>query len=111
MLMQKINDAEKINDQAMQLFLEAQKSLDQFLETKVHKIELAEQNSQKIRQDYIAQTQHHIHLKTQDFKHYLNSLQIAFFETAKHKVSKVAHSVILEAIKYEKFNISNKINS
>jgi F0F1-type ATP synthase membrane subunit b/b' len=107
---EKIEDAKDISKQAQDLFLESQKKLDKFIQTKSRNLEQARQNSLQIQEDHVQKTQELINIRKQDFDNYLSSLENAAMEKARSKIAHIVYSVVTEAIKYEKFNISNKLN-
>ena len=109
-LVEKIEDAKDISKQAQDLFLESQKKLDKFIQTKSRNLEQARQNSLQIQEDHVQKTQELINIRKQDFDNYLSSLENAAMEKARSKIAHIVYSVVTEAIKYEKFNISNKLN-
>ena len=109
-LVEKIEEAQDINKQAQRIFLESQKKLDTFIQTKNRSLEHARQNSLQIQEDHVRKTQELTNIRKQDFNNYLSSLESAAMEKARSKIAHIVYSVVTEAIKYEKFNISNKLN-
>jgi F0F1-type ATP synthase membrane subunit b/b' len=106
----KIDDAEDINKQAQILFAESQKKFEQFVQMKNKNLEHAQQNALQIQEDHVKKTQELVNIRKQEFDNYLLSLEKDAMEKARAKIAGMVYSVLNEAIKYEKFNISNKLN-
>jgi F0F1-type ATP synthase membrane subunit b/b' len=109
-LIERIQEAESINKQAHNLFLESQNKLEEFVHTKLKSLDHAKENALRIQEEHKIKTNELTKIRKQDFDNYLSTLENACLEKTRTKIASTVHSVLTEAIKYEKFSISNKLN-
>ncbi len=107
---QQMNEAQEIKRDAKKLFADAQNQFNEFVVEKEAKLTRARNHSADICREYVKNTDEILSAKQEDFNRYLEQSHNEFTNKSREKIAAITYELVVEAIKYEKFSISNKLN-